>query len=567
MAFELILSSLCMNISCDVPEVPETTFYWDFNDTASSYEKKQENLQKIRDSLNGQVLKVTTLQDPPLSWSEEDENGVLVGKGIAFNLFNVLTEKFNFTYELILPKNNIIGSTDDFAGSLLEQVQTKQVDVAVAFLPILADAREHIRFSTGLDEGEYYMIMTRPAESASGSGLLAPFQLYVWLLILISLLAVGPCIYYLIILRNRLTKDEKQKIYPLPHCIWFVYGALMKQGSVLSPSADSTRILFATWWIFITILTSFYTANLTAFLTLSRFTLPFNTVEDIVQKDQRFVSKRGGGIEYSIKNQNEELNILQKLVNRDYAYNTMNDTEILRDRVEKKHYLYIRDRPAMDHLRYEDYKYRKTKSKSEEKKHCPFAVAKEPLLRRGRAFAYPLGTKWHSIFDPELLSLVEGGIVKYMTMDNLPKAEICPQQLTSTERQLRNNDLMTTYYVMLAGFLTSFVVFVTEFFFKCCNERIFNRDQTIKIQNLQPTVSTWATKTSGYSPPPSYSSLLDRIHNTKASEGLSDGLRQIINGREYKIVTDITGNKQLIPLRVPSAALFTYFTYNSHLQQ
>lgn len=185
------------------------------------------------------------------------------------------------------------------------------------------------------------------------------------------------------------------------------------------------------------------------------------------------------------------------------------------------------------------------------------------------------------------MSLVEGGIVKYMLLDHLPKAEVCPQQLVSTERQLRNNDLMTTYYVMLAGFLTSFVVFVTEvslstspipfytsftssflhskqFFFKCCNEKIFKGDRTIKVTNLQPTLSTWATKASGYSPPPSYSSLLDKIHNNKVNDTLTDGLRQIINGREYKIVTDVTGAKQLIPLRVPSAALFTYFTYNNH---
>lgn len=303
MAVELLLSSICLNITCDaIPEPTLSTYYFDFNGTATSFEVKRDYLQSLRDSLNGQVLKVTTIQDPPLNWAEKDENGVLVGKGIAFKLFNVLTEKFNFTYELILPKDNIIGSTTDFSGSLLELMKGSEIDVAVAFLPILADARQHIRFSTDLDEAEYYMIMTRPTESASGSGLLAPFQLYVWILILISLLAVGPCIYYLIILRNRMTKDEEQKIYPLPHCIWFVYGALMKQGSVLSPSADSTRILFATWWIFITILTSFYTANLTAFLTLSKFTLPFNKVEDIVEKEQRFVSKRGGGIEYSIKN-------------------------------------------------------------------------------------------------------------------------------------------------------------------------------------------------------------------------------------------------------------------------
>lgn len=94
-------------------------------------------------------------------------------------------------------------------------------------------------------------------------------------------------------------------------------------------------------------------------------------------------------------------------------------------------------------------------------------------------------------FHFRLLSLVEGGIVKYMLLDHLPKAEICPQQLTSTERQLRNNDLMTTYYVMLAGFLTSFVVFVTEvsFFYISVSNRVFKvsflQSRPVLFQMLQ----------------------------------------------------------------------------------
>lgn len=71
---------------------------------------------------------------------------------------------------------------------------------------------------------------------------------------------------------------------------------------VIVSISDSTRLLFATWWIFITILTSFYTANLTAFLTLSQFTLPINDVEDIVLKNKHFVSLKGGLIEYAIMN-------------------------------------------------------------------------------------------------------------------------------------------------------------------------------------------------------------------------------------------------------------------------
>jgi glutamate receptor, ionotropic, invertebrate len=101
----------------------------------------------------------------------------------------------------------------------------------------LADARKHMLYSTSLDEGEWMIVMIRPSESASGSGLLAPFDQNVWMLILVSLLAVGPIIYLLIIVRYKLTKDKEQKAYTLPHCVWFVYGALMKQGSTLSPTA------------------------------------------------------------------------------------------------------------------------------------------------------------------------------------------------------------------------------------------------------------------------------------------------------------------------------------------
>lgn len=168
-----------------------------------------------------------------------------------------------------------------------------------------------------------------------------------------------------------------------------------------------------------------------------------------------------------------------------------------------------------------------------------------------------------------------------MLWEKLPNAEICPQQLASTERQLRNGDLMTTYYVMIAGFIASFVIFVTELFFKCVNEKILSKGKKKKGTKIvqvkeAPANSTiigdgmaaWATKISKLTPPPSYNSLLDRIHsNTKTmntQESYTDGgYNQVINGREYKVITEADGTRRLIPLRVPSAALFTYFTYNT----
>lgn len=49
-------------------------------------------------------------------------NGTLVGNGIAFELFDFLHEKFKFDYTIVLPENNIVGSTDDSAGSIINML-------------------------------------------------------------------------------------------------------------------------------------------------------------------------------------------------------------------------------------------------------------------------------------------------------------------------------------------------------------------------------------------------------------------------------------------------------------
>lgn len=80
------------------------------------------------------------------------------------------------------------------------------------------------------------VLLRRPKESATGSGLLAPFTKWVWILIILSLLVVGPIIYFIIYLRYRICKDDA-KLYSLSNCMWFVYGALLKQGTTLNPVA------------------------------------------------------------------------------------------------------------------------------------------------------------------------------------------------------------------------------------------------------------------------------------------------------------------------------------------
>lgn len=88
--------------------------------------------------------------------------------------------------------------------------------------------------------------------------------------------------------------------------------------------------------------------------------------------------------------------------NNHAIFSAENDTQNLLDFVEKKDYVYVRDRPAIDHLIYRDYRDRKTRILNDEKAQCPFAVSKTPFIKRKRTFAYSKENfPYNSLFDPE----------------------------------------------------------------------------------------------------------------------------------------------------------------------
>jgi glutamate receptor, ionotropic, invertebrate len=65
------------------------------------------------------------------------------------------------------------------------------------------------------------------------------------------------------------------------------------------------------------------------------------------------------------------------------------------------------------------------------------------------------------------------------------------------------------------------------------------------------------------SPPPPYTTLYNRFTNDTnlmkfKTDNYRDGVRQVINGRDYMVVKDLDGSSKLIPMRTPSAALFQY---------
>lgn len=69
--------------------------------------------------------------------------------------------------------------------------------------------------------------------------------------------------------------------FSIPNSFWFAWGAFMQQGCNISPRSISGRIAISSCWFFTFIIVSSYTANLAAFLTVERLSVPLNSVEDL----------------------------------------------------------------------------------------------------------------------------------------------------------------------------------------------------------------------------------------------------------------------------------------------
>ncbi|KAJ8675862.1 hypothetical protein QAD02_011648 [Eretmocerus hayati] len=524
-------------------------------------------LQQERKSFPSHI-KITTYTDWPYSRIKTFENGTTIGEGIAFEVLNMLVRKLNFTYSIIPPAEDMIGNNDT---GMIKQLRNKEVDMAVAFIPILSEFRASCDFSEALDEMDTTFLMNRPGTSAKGSGLFAPFNETVWTWIFISVMLVGPTIYTLVLLRSKFTRDHQREKFGFFTCMWFTYGALLKQGTTAAPIGDSVRLLFATWWIFITILTSFYTANLTAFLTSSKFALPIDSLEDLVVKEFYWFTISGRSVSTITKNNYPETNLLKKSrykLGVEYDDYDMSYETIL-SIVKEDRRVFIGDRLLTSLSILENYRNKTRENKTSEER-CEFVITETNVLPKRRGFAFTRGSLLKKAMDLEIITLVELGLVQHFKLEKLPDAQVCPLNLRTKERRLRTSDLYVTFKVIVWGMVLSIVIFLLEvltkllrtilksnYFQQCCGGELNTKAISCTDTACTKDESNLWIRT----PPPMY-----HLEDDSSSESMTFSFTPrktySINGREYYIVTRESGDQRLVPsimpTRPPSAYLFQY---------
>ncbi|MPC24171.1 glutamate receptor ionotropic, kainate 1-like [Portunus trituberculatus] len=231
------------------------------------------------------VLKVAVEEWVPWTKVVTEANGALRIEGPMANLLDILSSVLNFDYEFVRPVDRVWGGPDANGSwnGLLGLLQRREVELAVGPFGVTNQRETVCDFSDAFYSENNAILMVRPTLQNDVAGFAKPFANEVWLLTLVSLVAM-------VVVMARVATAEanlyntKNRNTLAKAAIWGL-KAFTQEGSEWLPPHDAGRMLVTTWLLASLVFMSSYSGILTAMLTVPRVTIPIDSLADLVAQD------------------------------------------------------------------------------------------------------------------------------------------------------------------------------------------------------------------------------------------------------------------------------------------
>ncbi|GMR60627.1 hypothetical protein PMAYCL1PPCAC_30822 [Pristionchus mayeri] len=242
------------------------------------------------------IYRVATVVQPPFVQRFPDwENGPDF-EGYCIDLMALISDTIgNMSYVLYEVEDGTFGTMDDNGNwnGLMGAVVSGSADIAVAPMSVMAERENDVDFTV-----PYYdlvgtsILMKKSEVEYSLFKFMKVLEWQVWVCILGAYIITAlllwvfdrfsPYSYHNN--RERYKDDLEKREFSLKECLWFCMTSLTPQGGGEAPKNISGRIVAATWWLFGFIIIASYTANLAAFLTVSRLEQPISSLDDLAKQ-------------------------------------------------------------------------------------------------------------------------------------------------------------------------------------------------------------------------------------------------------------------------------------------
>ncbi|XP_069955878.1 glutamate receptor ionotropic, delta-2-like isoform X2 [Cherax quadricarinatus] len=212
-------------------------------------------------------------------------------------------------------------------------------------------------------------------------------------------------------------RERKEEAVSFFNGVWFAATVLMQQGQEMVPETGAARVVFGTMWITAVVLYAAYTSNLVSFFTVTRLSLPFNNLEQLVRSDYRFGTRTGSVYIDNIKASESE--VYREAWARLTSFGeeaTVPTYEAALDRVRKESYAFIGDYVVLDYY---------------QKKDCNLVLLKEQLFQSMSSIVLPHHSQLLPAINHYLAVMSETGVLDKLR-ERWWRAQSCPDEDTLT---------------------------------------------------------------------------------------------------------------------------------------
>nr|XP_039251357.1 glutamate receptor ionotropic, delta-1-like isoform X1 [Styela clava] len=413
------------------------------------------------------TFRVATLEEPPFVFIDETPTGEFIYSGFSIDLLQALAKKNNFEYELYRVKDNKYGiqKSDGSWNGLIGDVVRGEADLAIAAMTITAQREKVVDFTKRYMDYSVGIVMKKPRESSSLFSFVYPFHTSVWFCILSSLILVSVVIFVL----TRVSplrpppepRDDDDTKITVVNCFWFAYSSLMQQGSELHTITWPIRVVTGFWWFFALIVVSSYTANLAAFLTVTRMETPIRNFDDLAnQKQVDYGTVVDTSIFDHIMTKGEkaldEQSVYKKMSKAINATtNRITEAKIGFKKAETGKFAFLWDVAV---IQYEILNH----------KSCSLTTVPDSIYDKGYGIALEHGSPFRDLLSLGILDLQESGEITKLTAKWWPKTGTCtlgPSDASSRGTELTLENFAGVFYVLAAGLFIACTVAGMEIIF------------------------------------------------------------------------------------------------------
>lgn len=438
------------------------------------------------ETLEGLTLRVVVYVEEPFVIKANNSIGY---DGYCIDLLIEMAKILKFNFTIFEGSDGIYGIEDENGrwNGIIGVLQRREADLAVSAVTITYSRSEVIDFTLPFMHLGISILLAKDPVDNDRKYLftfLKPLSFSVWLSLAGAYLTVSFTMWFLakfspyewydieqIDNRNRNMDDQKNQ-FTILNSLWFAVGSLMQQGSDVIPRAAATRIVAVVWWLFTLIMLSSYTAQLAAFLTVQRMTMPVESTMELAaqQKIKYGTLKNGSTMDFFRESKISIYERMWSIMESTVPSVFVNSSREGIDRVKAGNYAYLMESSMLEYYIERD---------------CQLQRIGGLLDSKGYGIALPKGSPLRHLLSQTVLQLQERTtLVALKNKWWKDKSGLSCSAANEEEKRPLFHNILGIFYVLLAGLIIAMLFAISEYFIESRKES-YRLDMTLlgRIRN------------------------------------------------------------------------------------